>query len=469
MKKRYFLWSLLLGLLFLQLGWAQQKTITGTVNDENGLPLPGVTVIIEGTTQGVATDFEGNFTINAQAGEILIISYVGYADQQITIDNQDNYTITMVPSSLEEVIVIGYGTSTKEQFVGTATKIETEEVENKNTTNISQALAGEVAGVTVINTSGQPGSSSTIRIRGFGSISGNRNPLYVVDGIPFSGNINSINKADVESYTVLKDASATAIYGSRGANGVVLITTKKGKSGTSKIEVTLNQGTNRRALPQYNTISSPEQYVELSWESLKNFAIATKVENPAEYASNNLFGGRNGISSHYNMWDAEGNELIDPNTGKFNTGITRKYTPEDWSDNLFRNGQRTEVNLRLSGGVDKTTYSTSFGALKDYGYLLNSSYERYNTRVDVGHEIKSWLKGNFNVGYTYINSSQTGQESDATSAFWFVNAIPPIYPVYLRDENGDSVADDIFEGNQYDFGNNGRGFGLGSNPVGTTI
>lgn len=315
-------------------GFSQQKTVEGKVTDENGLPLPGATVIEQGTDNGATTDFEGNYLILVSEDSSLEFSFVGYQSQVIAVGDQDKINMILRPDSeLDEIIVIGYGTTTKKSFVGTATKIDGENMESKNTTNISQALAGEVAGVTVINSSGQPGSTSTVRIRGFGSMIGNRDPLYVVDGIPFSGNINSINKADIESYTVLKDASATAIYGSHGANGVVLITTKKGKAGKSQIEVTINQGTNRRALPKYETITDQEQYVELGWESLKNYAIIKEIDNPEGYANTNLFGGK-GISTHYNMWDKPGNELIDPATGKFRSGVKRKYTPEKWNDYL---------------------------------------------------------------------------------------------------------------------------------------
>ena len=452
------------------IGFAQSKIITGNITDETGLPLPGVSVIIKNTTTGTTTDFNGDYNISANAGDILVFSYIGYTTVEQTVGDADTLDIQMTPgaSELDEVIIVGYGTSTKQTFVGTAAKVEAEDIESKNTTNVSQALAGEAAGVTVINTSGQPGSASTIRIRGFGSIIGNRDPLYVVDGIPFNGNINSINKADIESMTVLKDAAATAIYGSRGANGVVLITTKKGKSGKSEIEIWFNRGENSRILPEYDMVENQEQYVELGWEALKNFAIAKNKDNPTQYANTNIFSSK-GINPHYNMWNADGPDLIDPATGKFKSGVARKYTPENWSDLLFRNGSRSEGHLRLSGGVDKTTYSTSFGALEDNGYLINSNFKRYNTRVDVGHEIRSWLKGSFNLGYTYIESSQVGQDADATSAFWFATGIPSIYPVYLRDGNGKLVPDTIFGGNQYDFGDNGRGFGLGSNPVATTI
>src|SRR5690606_33534204 len=158
--------------------------------------------------------------------------------------NTINVTLEEDVESLEEVVIVGYGTSTKKSFTGTATVVNSEDIQAKSFTNISQSLAGEAAGVNVINSSGQPGATATIRIRGFGSVNGNRDPLYVLDGIPFSGNINSINPEDIESTTILKDATATAIYGSRGANGVILITTKSGKKNTSSIEVDVKTGIN---------------------------------------------------------------------------------------------------------------------------------------------------------------------------------------------------------------------------------
>jgi len=214
----------------VQLTFAQEKTISGTISDDSGLPLPGVSIVIKGTTTGTQTDFDGVYTIKAQSGDVLSITYLGMKGQEVTVGSSNTINVVMEAdiAALDEVLVVGYGTSTKQSFAGTAKTVKQEQLEIKNVSNISQALAGEVAGVTVINTSGQPGTTSTIRIRGYGSVNGNRNPLYVVDGVPFTGSINSINPADIASTTVLKDATATAIYGSRGANGVIMITTKKG-------------------------------------------------------------------------------------------------------------------------------------------------------------------------------------------------------------------------------------------------
>ncbi|MFB0926143.1 MAG: TonB-dependent receptor plug domain-containing protein, partial [Vicingaceae bacterium] len=250
----------------MQISFAQEKKVSGTVSDDNGLPLAGSTVIIKGTTTGVSTDFDGKYSINANLGSVLTFSYVGYADQTQTIGTSDVVNVTMqLDNSLEEIVVVGYGTSTKEAFTGTATKIETENIEAKAVGNISQALRGEVAGVNVVTGSGAPGSDATIRIRGFGSINGNRSPLYIVDGAPYASDISAINPSDIASLTILKDAAATSIYGSRGANGVIVITTKKGKVGTSVVSVDIRTSINTLMLPNYQVIESPEEYIELSY------------------------------------------------------------------------------------------------------------------------------------------------------------------------------------------------------------
>ena len=274
MKTKFNVILTLLLVFVVQISFAQEKKVSGTVSDDNGLPLPGSTVIIKGTTTGVSTDFDGKYSINANLGSVLTFSYVGYADQTQTIGTSDVVNVTMqLENSLEEIVVVGYGTSTKEAFTGTATKIETENIEAKAVGNISQALRGEVAGVNVVTGSGAPGSDATIRIRGFGSINGNRSPLYIVDGAPYASDISAINPSDIASLTILKDAAATSIYGSRGANGVIVITTKKGKVGTSVVSVDIRTSINTLMLPNYQVIESPEEYIELSYSSLKNKAV----------------------------------------------------------------------------------------------------------------------------------------------------------------------------------------------------
>ncbi len=371
---------------------------------------------------------------------------------------------SIATQEIDEVIVVGYSKVKKESFTGTASVVDQTSVDRKSVSTATQALAGEVAGVRVINTSGQPGTEATIRIRGFGSVNGNRSPLYVLDGAPYTGTVSSINPDDIESMTVLKDATATAIYGSRGANGVVLINTKRGKSSRSQIQLESKVGFNFNLLPRYDVVRSPEDYIGLSWEALYNKGKLTAgVKDPVAYANANLF-SPSGISAKYNMWNATAAELIDPNTKQVRPGVTRKYNPENWEDYAFQPSIRTENNLSLSGGGGKTTYYGGIGYLKDEGYSINSEYERYTGRLNVTHQAKDWLKGSFNFGYAHSKSKNSGQSADSGSIFWFVDNIPSIYPLFLRDNAGNTIADPYYGGNKFDYGI-GRGFGALTNAI----
>jgi len=454
----------LLMVLLVQITFAQEKTVTGTVSDESG-PLPGVTVLIKGTNTGTQTDFDGNYSIKAAPGNVLVFSFVGMSTVEKTVGASNVINAVLQSGNLlDEIVIVGYGTTTKQAFTGTVKTIKSQDLEVKAVSNVSQAIAGEVSGVQVINTSGQPGSVATVRIRGFGSVNGNRDPLYVVDGVPFSGSLNSINPADIESTTVLKDATATAIYGSRGANGVILLNTRKGKTNSSSIEVDVKTGVNVSLLPRYSTIKSPEEYIALSWEALYNKGNATGNANPVNYANTTLFSA-GGIDPKYNLWNAaSGAELIDPATGLVRGDVTRKYDPENWEDYGFQNSMRTEANLKMSGGSEKTRYFTSFGYLEDVGYIINSDYKRYTSRINLSHEVKPWLTGTVNLGYSLSETNNNGQSSDSGSIFWFVDNIPSIFPLFSRDATGAFIEDPIFGGNQYDYGI-GRSFGALTNSI----
>jgi len=458
MKSKFtWIFTLLLA-FFIQFAFAQEKTISGVVSDAQGLPIPGVNVTVEGVAGGVQTDFDGRYSIQASTGQRITFTMVGMAAQTVTVGASNTVSISLKEDTalLDEVVVVGYGTTTRERFTGTATKIDNRNLEAKTVSNISQALRGEVAGVNVITTTGAPGSDATIRIRGFGTANGDANPLYVVDGAPYSSDISSINPADIESIVILKDAAATSIYGTRGANGVILITTKLGKAGVSRISVETRSSINTQLLPTYNTIESPEEYIEIEWSQLYQAARLSGEANPAGYANANIYGGAVGIDNGYNIWNVPGDQLIDPATGKFRPGVSRRFTPTKWSDAAFNTGFRQEANVQFSGGTDKTRYSTSFGYLDDQGYVVNSNYRRYTTRINLEHKPKDWLKIGGNIAYTgsrYRNSSS--DENDANSSgniFALTNTTPAIYDVYLRDANGNLVPDPIFGGFQYDYG-----------------
>ncbi|WP_462318918.1 SusC/RagA family TonB-linked outer membrane protein, partial [Marinilabilia sp.] len=461
--------------------FAQAQTVTGTVTgSEDGMPIPGVSVFVKGTTVGTVTQPDGTYSLNVpENAEAVVFSFVGMQTQEVIYEGQSTIDVALVSEAIamDEVVVVAYGTATKESFTGTAAKVDAEKIESKNVSNISQALSGEVAGVQVINSNGQPGSTADIRIRGIGSINGSRDPLYVVDGIPLQGDINSIAPSDIESTTILKDAAATAIYGSRGANGVVIITTKQGKRGDSRIEVDLKHGVNFRLLPDYDVFTSPENYVETAWSALKTKGMLNGAEDPVAYANTYLFNGDRGapgFDPYYNMWDTEGAGLINPSSGKFNSGVSRRYSPETWRDELFQNANRTEASVRLSGGNDKSRYFTSFSWLDDQGYYINSDYERFTGRVNIEHEVKPWLKGTMNMNFMKATSNFAGgQDEDSNNGFWFVSNMPPLYPVYARDAEGNPVSDPIFDGEYiYDYGDGGYGtrrFGSLTNAVASSV
>ncbi|MDB5264133.1 MAG: SusC/RagA family TonB-linked outer membrane protein, partial [Adhaeribacter sp.] len=365
--------------------YAQSQAISGKVTDAaTNQGLPGVTVLVKGSATGTSTDIEGNYSINVPATGTLSFSFIGYTTIERTIGSATtiNVALNVDAAQLGEVVVTGYSTSTQQSFTGTAKVVSGEALDRKNVSNVSQALAGEVAGVRVINTSGQPGSVGTVRIRGLGSVNGNRDPLYVVDGVPFNGSLNSINPGDIESATVLKDAAATAIYGSRGANGVIVITTRSGRGKASYIEADASTGTNMALLPRYSTIKSPEQYIGLSWEALYNQGVARNDANPTNFANTRLFSTA-GIRTNYNLWNATAAQLIDPATRTVRPDVTRKYDPENWEDFAFQNAARNEVNVKFGGSSGKTNYYSSFGFLDDQGYIINSDFQRLSARLNV--------------------------------------------------------------------------------------
>ena len=459
--------------LVVQVSFAQQRTITGKVSDGSG-PLPGVSVVIKGSTIGTETDFDGKYSIKASSGDILIFRYIGYLSINATIGSSSIINVSMKEDAniLDEVVIIGYGTTTKQSFTGAAATVSSENIDAKAVSNVAQALIGEVSGVTVTRTDGRPGSGATIRIRGFSSIEGNRSPLYVVDGVPFSNDVNSINPNDIESTTILKDASATAIYGARGANGVVLITTRKGTVGKNTVEFDFQTSVSSRTLPRYNLVDNEEEYMELVYAGLKNSADFAGESNPSQFALDNLFSDR-GIAPLYNMWNvADGNGLIDPSTGRAISGVTRKFSPTDWADAGYRDGVRNEMNFKTSGGTDKTKHYFSLGYLSDEGFISESQYDRYSTRLNVTSNPVDRVKVSTNLDYSY------GEYNDATgygggNVTYMLDFTPTIYPLFLRDTDGNVVNNPNTNSPFYDFGDNtagnARDFSATYNGVGEAI
>ncbi len=265
--------SLILGSILFVVGITMaQRTITGTVTDDEGETLIGASILVEGTTTGTITDLDGSYSLNVPEGSnVLILSYTGFSTQNVEINNRSviNVTLEVLAELLQEVIVTAYGVTTKEAFSGSADVVSSKDLDIRSVTSPIAAIEGKATGVQFTSPSGQPGSSPGIIIRGVGTLNGSSDPLYVVDGMQYEGALTTINKEDIESITILKDASSTSLYGSRAANGVVLITTKRGTKGETKVSASVQYGTVSRAIPLYDE-GTPGQYYESMWEALKN-------------------------------------------------------------------------------------------------------------------------------------------------------------------------------------------------------
>ena len=476
----------LMALCMLSIVMMAEQQVSGVVVDEKNEPIIGASVQVKGGTQGTITDYDGEFFLTVpDDATVLVVSYVGMQTQEVAVKRSVRVVLHEATEVIQEVVVTGYGNVSKGSYAGSAQAVDAETIEKKSPTEISKALTGEVAGVQVINTSGQPGTNATIVVRGVGSLNGSSTPLYVVDGVTYDGDISSIDPGDIASTTVLKDATATSLYGSRGANGVIVITTKKGNSGDEgKIDVDVKYGANMRLLPMYETISSPEQYVEMSWLSLYNgFRSNGSTVNAAIDAANKALYSNSGLPKGYNLWENEGRFLIsaeDSKDGKslasygFDpTMMTRRkgYEQlESWKDAIFRVGQKVDANVKFHGGTEKVNYYTSIGYLMDEGYYQASDYNRFTLRSNIDFKPKKWLKGNVNLSYAYSDMNSPDQDGDGAmnNGFYYVNAIPAIYPVYLRNENGETYIDPRTGMLAYDYGTTlNRSFGFGINPAGS--
>lgn len=473
---------MLLALCLVSLGIMAEKQISGVVVDEKGEPIIGASVQVKGTTTGTISDYDGEFALSVpDDATMLTVSFVGMQSQEVEIKKNMRVVMHEASEIIQEVVVTGYGNVSKGSFAGSAQAVNPETIEKKSPTEISKALAGEVAGVQVINTSGQPGTNATIRIRGIGSLNGSSAPLYVVDGVTYDGDISSIDPGDIASTTILKDATATSLYGSRGANGVIVITTKKGSNGEEgKIDVDVKYGANMRLLPLYEVITDPKEYVTMSWQSLYNsyHLVSGYAPEQAIKSANTALYGAAGLPAGYNLWDTEGQFLIDdgfdgtnvhPKFGNYN------YRPgydnlESWQDAIFRVGQKADASVRFHGGTENMSYFTSIGYLKDEGYYQSSDFSRFNVRSNLDFKPKKWLKGSVNIAYTYSDFNAPDQDGDGAmnNGFYFINAIPAIYPVFLRDENGNIPTDPRTGLPTYDYGDSlDRNFGHGINPAGS--
>jgi TonB-dependent outer membrane receptor, SusC/RagA subfamily, signature region len=372
---------------------------------------------------------------------------------------------------LDEVMVVAYGTTKKSSFTGAASQVSGEKLQKLQVSNITKGLEGAMSGVQTTVGSGTPGASSKIIIRGLGSISASQNPLIVVDGVPYEGSLNSISPQDIESLTVLKDAAANSMYGARGSNGVIIITTKGGRAGKTQVNFEGRFGFNSRGIPIYDIIQTPGPYYEMMYESIRN--SLTKPTGTLSYMDASILAANTLISKYlkYNAYkDVADTDLINPYTGKLNSNAQARKWHDNWADDPFNNGTRQEYNLNVSGGTDKTTAYLSIGYLSDEGYVVNSSFDRISTRLKVQHNIGDYVRIGGNIAYSHTNQNQFGDtNSNYSNIFMFSQMIGPIYPIYLYDAEGKKILDSKNRP-LYDFGTEyKRPYASESNPYAVAL
>ena len=463
------LFLMVLSALMTTAAFAQNLTVSGNVTDANsGDPVPFASVHLQGTMTGVSTDADGHYSLSVPADGILVFSSIGYKTMEVAVASRTQVNVTLESDSqyLDETIVVAYGTATKSSFTGSAAVVNAETIESRVTTNVTSALAGTTPGVQVISSSGDPASNgSTIRIRGIGSMSASNAPLYVVDGMPYDGSISDINPNDVESMSVLKDAAASAIYGARGANGVVLITTKRAQSSDAQVKFDAKWGSNSRLIPQYDVITNPAEYYETHYRMMYNSQIyaGKSVAEAYAYADANIFNQNNG-GLGYQVYTVPAGEKFIGTNFKLNPNATLGYsdgeyfyTPDDWYGETFHNSFRQEYNLSISGSKDRLSYYGSVGFLDDGGIVNNSGFKRYTARVNADYQAKKWLKVSSNISYTHGDSQTASYSSTFGSSgnvFYITNMMAPIYPLYVRDADGNIMTENgrtVYDANQTNF------------------
>ena len=475
--KRIKLFLVMLSMIVSALASAQNITVTGSVKDSStGEGIPFASLQVKGTMVGTSTDLDGVYSISVPADGVLIFSSIGYVNSEVPVAGRATVDVMLEPDSqmLEETIVVAFGTATKESFTGSATVVKSDDIAKVQASDATRALEGVVAGVQMTTSSGTLGSSPSIMIRGASSISAGTAPLYIVDGIPFSGDLNNLNPSDIESMTVLKDAASNALYGARGANGVIMITTKKAKHTDAVVNGDAKWGLNTKALKNYDYITNPGQYYEVYYKGLKNFLMneqglsdyeAHITANQYMVASSDNEDAQ-GYSLGYQVFTVPEGETFIGSNGRLNPNATlgrvvdyngQSYwlTPDNWMDETYRNSLRQEYNVSVSGTSGNASILASFGYLNNKGITDGADMYRYTARLRADYQAKKYLKigGNFSfTNYNYNNgNTDEGVSTSTGNVFAIANQIAPIYPLYVRDAMG-RVMVDRYGYNIYDYG-----------------
>ncbi len=442
-------------LVFTVTASAQSRTITGKITDDKGAPLEGVTITSPNGKSATTTDKNGAYTITiANDVKRLLVTAVGFENSFITISNStaSNISLKTRDAKLDEVVVVAYGTQKKSSLTGSVSSIGSNDLLDRPVSNISQALAGAAPGIAATSGNGQPGSGAALRIRGFGSINASSEPLYVVDGFPYGGFVGDINTNDIESISLLKDASSTALYGARAANGVVIITTKKGKSAAPRVNFYTNYGISSRGIGEYEKVNTL-QYYPLIWQGIKNGA-QYPVTGTGATAAAAAATASNTVATQliYNPFNVPGNQVVGLD-GNLNPNASLLYNDFDWYSPLERNGPRNEVGFSVSSKVGKSDYFFSLNYLTDKGFVIESDFKRVNARMAVNSQVKDWLKTGINVTAAIVNSNQAAGDGSNTfvNPFVFARGIGPIFPVRAYNAAGQPIFNSAGE-QWYDYG-----------------
>lgn len=475
MKKLFLLLAAVI--TFTLSAMAQNQSISGEVVDaDSGEPITGATVMGVGTSVGTVTDIDGNFSLSLPATvKKLSVSYVGMETREVAITPGTPMTIALQnTNTLDEVITVAYGTAKRSAFTGSASVLDASEIESVQVSNPVEALKGKVSGVQINSTSGAPGSSTTIRIRGISSINAGNSPLIVVDGTPYSGDLNNISSQDIASMTVLKDAASNALYGARGANGVILITTKKGQNQSgAKVTFDAKWGQNSRATKDYDVITDPRQYYNVYARALANNRIYAGITDEMkiyDYVNNNLIGTSKdtSVGLQYNIWSLPEGETdllmsdytINPKATIGRTvvgadGQSYYISPDNWRDAAYGTSLRQEYNLSVSQATDKGQFYLSASYLNNDGIVDASNFERFTGRLSADIQAKPWLKVGANMSYTHFSREELGEDGQSASSgniFAVANQVAPIYPLWVRDGEGNVMTDE-YGFKMMDYGN----------------
>jgi TonB-linked SusC/RagA family outer membrane protein len=444
---------------------AQNVQVSGTVADESGAPVIGAAVVVDGTSIGTVTGVDGSFKLSAPANGTITVSFVGYEEVKTPIAGKTSINVVLKTSAerLDDVVVVAFGSKRKQDVVGSVSSVKSTIINNSQATSVSSALEGAVAGLQVISSTGQPGADSSIVLRGIGSLSGGNTALIVVDGVPFNGRLSDINPADIQSITVSKDAVSNSLYGSRAANGVVMVTTKSGRQDRTQINFTANWGVTNRAYKDYDYVTDQGEFYELTWYGIRNtnMLAGMSAEEAALAASQSVLGEL----GNYNSFIIPDGEFLVGTDGKLNKSAKERYN-DSFADALFDSAMRQEYQVSASGGTDKTNYYLSMGYLDNDSYVIGSDYNRISARANVNSQLKSWLKVGTNIAYsvTEMNGVKDGV-GQASNPFDVARSWAPIFPVHGYDEKGNLVYDANGEP-VYDAGT-GQTAGTLSRPIAT--